>query len=227
MKKFRKITTLILISLFLTNCGKEKLQLNELITLSGTVTIKEVVTGDTTTKVTILNLDEPVIINGETVHKIELDYDKGLKNNSELTITGTLQSNPDSPIDLNFSFAVNDIDDILSYVNTFSNKEFSMTIPVDLMKITTIKEIENGFIIYSTANMSTGGEVFRIISITNEEFKTLNRNETKYIEKITSTKENTVIVQYPTTQEYSDKNFKDYETITSKVNIIKDSVRLK
>lgn len=227
MKKLKRITTLLLISLFLTNCGKEELELNQEVTLSGTVTIKEVTEDNETTKVSILNLDEPVIIDGTTIHKIELDYDKDLKPNSELTITGTLKQNSDSSVGLDFSFDVFDIDDILSYINTFSNEEFSMTIPPELIKISTIKEIENGFIVYSTSNLEQGGEVFRIISITNDEFKVLNKNETKYIEKIKSTTEKTVIIQYPNTIEYTDENFEEYETIAKEINTIKRNVRLK
>lgn len=226
MKKFKRIAILLLTTILLTNCGKEKLELNQEVTLSGTVTVKEVTENNETTKVSILELDEPVIINGETIYKIELDYDKELKNNSELTITGTITNNESSD-DMSFSFAVSDIDDILSYINTFSNDEFSMTIPASLIKISTVERIDNGFIVYSTSNMSNGGEVFRIISVTNDEFKVLNKNETKYIEKITSTKEKTIIIQYPSTIEYSDENFEDYETIANSITTIKDNVRLR
>lgn len=227
MKKFKRIITLLAMTLLLTNCGKEKLELNQEIELTGTVSIKEVTENDETKKVSILNLDEPVIIDGNTIHKIELDYDKDLKNNSELTIKGVLKSNDDSNLDLDYSFVVEDISDILSYVNTFSNDEFSMTIPAELIKISTIEKIDNGFIVYSTANMKNGGEVFRIISVTNEEFKTMNKNENNYIEKITSSKERTVIIKYPTTEEYSEENFADYEKIANQINIIKNNVRLK
>lgn len=227
MKKFKRIITLLAMTLLLTNCGKEKLELNQKIELTGTVSIKEVTENDETKKVSILNLDEPVIIDGNTIHKIELDYDKDLKNNSELTIKGVLKSNDDSNLDLDYSFVVEDISDILSYVNTFSNDEFSMTIPAELIKISTIEKIDNGFIVYSTANMKNGGEVFRIISVTNEEFKTMNKNENNYIEKITSSKERTVIIKYPTTEEYSEENFADYEKIANQINIIKNNVRLK
>lgn len=227
MKKFRRILTLLVISLILTNCGKEKLELNKEIELTGTVTIKEITENNETKKISILNLDKPVIIDGNTIHKIELDYDKDIKNNSELTIKGTLKNNEDSKIDLDYSFAVEDISDILSFINTFSNEEFSMTIPAELIKISTINKIDNGFIVYSTSNMNHGGEVFRVISVTNEEFKTLNRNESRYIEKITSNKEKTIIIQYPTTEEYSEENFSDYEKIANQINIIKNNVRLK
>ncbi len=223
MKKFKKILALLLMTLLLTNCGEEKLELNQEVTLTGKVTVKEVTENNETTKVSYFELDEPIVIDGEKIYKIELDYDKEIKNNSELSITGTITNNDNSSL----SFAVSDIDDILSYINTFSNEDFSMTIPASLIKISTIKRIDNGFIIYSTSNMANGGEVFRIISVTNDEFKKLNKNETKYIEKITSTKEKTVIIQYPSTIEYTDENFADYETIANSINTIKDNVRLK
>lgn len=227
MKKLNKIITLLAMTLLLTNCGKEKLELNKEIELTGIVSIEEVTENNETKTISVLNLDKPVIIDGNTIHKIELDYDKNLKNNSELTIKGVLKSNDDSNLDLDYSFVVEDISDILSYVNTFSNEEFSMTIPAELIKISTIKKIDNGFIVYSTANMKNGGEVFRIVSVTNDEFKTMNRNENNYIEKITSSKERTVIIKYPTTEEYSEENFDDYEKIANQINIIKNNVRLK
>ena len=227
MKKFKKIAALIIMTLILTNCGKEKLKLNEEIELSGTVTIKEITENNEQKKISILNLDKPFIIDGNTINKIELDYDKDIKNNSELTIKGVLKNNEDSSSDLAYSFSVEDISDILSYINTFSNDEFSMTIPAELIKISTIEKIENGFIVYSTANMKNGGEVFRIISVSNDEFKVLNKNENSYIEKITSSKEKTVIIKYPTTEEYSDEYFSDYEKIANQINIIKNNVRLK
>lgn len=227
MKRLKRILSLVAISLLLTNCGKEKLELNKQVTLTGTVTVKEIKKDDTTTKVSILNLDEPVIIDGDTIHKIELDSDKEIKNNSEITITGTLKSNSDSAIDLDYSFEVLDVDDILSYINTFTNEDFSMTIPAEIIKLCTVKQIDNGFVVYSTSNLEMGGEVFRIISVTNEEFKILNKNENKYIEKITSTKEKTIIIQYPNENVEEYKNFKDYETIVKKITTIKDNVRLK
>lgn len=227
MKRLKRILSLVAISLLLTNCGKEKLELNKQVTLTGTVTVKEIKKDDTTTKVSILNLDEPVIIDGDTIHKIELDSDKEIKNNSEITITGTLKSNSGSAIDLDYSFEVLDVDDILSYINTFTNEDFSMTIPAEIIKLCTVKQIDNGFVVYSTSNLEMGGEVFRIISVTNEEFKVLNKNENKYIEKITSTKEKTIIIQYPNENVEEYKNFKDYETIVKKITTIKDNVRLK
>ena len=227
MKRLKRILSLVAISLLLTNCGKEKLELNKQVTLTGTVTVKEIKKDDTTTKVSILNLDEPVIIDGDTIHKIELDSDKEIKNNSEITITGTLKSNSDSAIDLDYSFEVLDVDDILSYINTFTNEDFSMTIPAEIIKLCTVKQIDNGFVVYSTSNLEMGGEVFRIISVTNEEFKILNKNENKYIEKITSTKEKTIIIQYPNENVEEYKNFKDYETIVKKITTIKDNVTLK
>ena len=184
LKRLKRILSLVAISLLLTNCGKEKLELNQQVTLTGTVTVKEIKKDDTTTKVSILNLDKPVIIDGDTIHKIELDSDKEIKNNSEISITGTLKSNSDSAIDLDYSFEVLDVDDILSYINTFTNEDFSMTIPSEIIKLCTIKQIDNGFIVFSTSNLEMGGEVFRIISVTNEEFKVLKNNEDKYIEKI-------------------------------------------
>lgn len=227
MKKLRRILSLLLMTLLLTNCGDKELNLNEKINLTGTVSTKEITTDEGTKKVTVLNLEEPIVIDGESIHKIELDYDKTLKENEEITITGTLKDNETSNNELSYVFEVIDIDDILSYVNTFSNEEFSMTIPPKLIKVSTIKRIDNGFIVYSTPNMSNGGEVFRTYYVTNDEFKKINKNEDKYIEKITSNKEITVVIEYPTTDQFTTEHFEEYEEIINNINTIKDNIKIK
>ena len=227
MKKLKKIITLLAISMLLTNCGKEELKVNQEVTLTGTVTTREITKDNETKKVSILNLDEPIIIDGTSINKIELDYDKGLKENEEITIKGTITSNGDSSIDLDYAFSVSDIDDILSYINTFSNEEFSMTIPPEIIKISTIDRIENGFIISGTDKENNKFEVFRVICVTNSEFKELNKNESSYIEKAISNKEKTVIIKFPNDDITSEDNIETVEKIIDELETIKKNVRLK
>ena len=94
MKNVKKCITLIFISLLLTGCQKEKFNINEEVILRGKVTTREIIENNESYKVNILNLDEPIIINGTKVKKIELDYDKDLKNDKELEIKGII-----NPID--------------------------------------------------------------------------------------------------------------------------------
>lgn len=227
MKKLKKIITLLAISMLLTNCGKEELKVNQEVTLTGTVTTREITKDNETKKVSILNLDEPIIIDGTSINKIELDYDKGLKENEEITIKGTITSNGDSSIDLDYAFSVSDIDDILSYINTFSNEEFSMTIPPEIIKISTIDRIEKGFIISGTDKENNKFEVFRVICVTNSEFKELNKNESSYIEKAISNKEKTVIIKFPNDDITSEDNIETVEKIIDELETIKKNVRLK
>lgn len=227
MKKFKKILLLLGLTILLTNCGKEELELNKEVTLTGTISTSEIITNNETKKVNILNLDEPIIIEGNTIKKIELEYDKGLKDNSEISIKGTLKSNSDSKTDLSYSLDVLDIDDILSYINTFSNEEFSVTIPPEIMKIVAIKKIDNGYIIYNSNDMLDNNEVFRIIAVSNSEFKELTKNESTYIEKAKSDKEKTIVIKYPRNTEYQEEYLKVTQDIISQIDTIKNNVRIK
>lgn len=227
MKKFKRILLLLGLTILLTNCGKEELELNKEVTLTGTISTSEIITNNETKKVNILNLDEPIIIEGNTIKKIELEYDKGLKDNSEISIKGTLKSNSDSKTDLSYSLDVLDIDDILSYINTFSNEEFSVTIPPEIMKIVAIKKIDNGYIIYNSNDMLDNNEVFRIIAVSNSEFKELTKNESTYIEKAKSDKEKTIVIKYPRNTEYQEEYLKVTQDIISQIDTIKNNVRIK
>jgi hypothetical protein len=93
----------------------------------------------------------PEIIKISIVEKIELDYDKSLKNNSEITIKGILKNNKNSSIGTEYVFSVSEIDDILSYVNTFSTEDFSMTLPPEI-----IKSPSSGLIIFKKALLTSG-----------------------------------------------------------------------
>lgn len=227
MKKFKKIISLLLMLLLLTNCGKEDLKINQEVTLSGTVTTREITKDNETTKVSILNLDEPIIIEGTKINKIELDYDKALKDNSELTIKGVISNNADSILDLSYSFSVNDIDDILSYINTFSNDKFSMTIPPEIIRISSIEKIDNGFVISAIDSEKNKTEVLRVVCLSNSDFKELNKNQSAYIEKAVSNKENTVVIMYPVDEEISEENIDTIEKIIDEVETIKKNIRLK
>ncbi len=227
MKKFKRILALMVITLLLTNCGKEELKINQEVTLTGTVTTREITKDNVTKKVSILNLEEPIIIDGTSIHKIELDFDKALKENEEITIKGTITNNGDSSLNLDYAFSVSDIDDILSYINTFHSKDFSMTIPPELIKMSVIENIDNGFIIYGTDTNKNKFEVFRVICITNAEFKELNRSESAYIEKATSNKQKTVIVKFPTDDGAYEGNYDVVETIMDELSTIKKNIRLK
>ena len=136
----------MLMTLILTNCGKEKLSLNEEVTLKGRITHQEVTENNVIKMISVLTLDEPIVIDGDLVRKIELDYDKDLKTDTDITITGVIKNNGDSTY--NYLFSAKDINDILSYVNTFNNGTFSMTIPTSIIKDVIVNKIENGYAVY-------------------------------------------------------------------------------
>lgn len=227
MKKLKKLIIFICLIAILTGCQKNKFKLNEEVILTGKITNSEIKKDDETYKVSILNLDEPIIIDGTKIKKIELEYDQALKDNSEITIKGIIKNNSDSNVDLEYSFSVLDVDDILSYINNFNNDNFSMTIPTNIIKTCYIDRIDNGFIIYSSKEKNIENEVFRIISLSNEEYNKIKDENNRSIEKVKSNKEKTVIILYNNKMEISDENLQNFDSIIKSIDNIKNTVKIK
>lgn len=224
MKKYR-IILLITFTLLLCACNNtQEYKVGDEITLKGTISIDETIEDGQTSKISTLNLDEPIIIDGTSIKKIELSYDKSLKEGSEVEIKGTVESNSEST-GISYALEVIDIDNLLSYVNTYSNDDFTMTIPKEIVKISTVKEITDGFIIYSSSDMEEENEVFRIISVTRDYFNTLTQSNTNSIEKITSDSEKVIAIIYSTNS--SEEYTSEYEQIVNQINNIKDSIKIK
>lgn len=228
MKKLKKLALLFISVLFLSGCGNNKYKVEEEVTLNGTIKNKQVIVDGQTKEISVLELDEPITIGDKKFHQIELISDKKLKNQSEVSIKGVIKDgNKASVLDLDYLFDVNDIDNVLSYVNTFSNEDFSLTIPSSLIKLCTIEQIEKGYIVYSTNNKDVGGEVFRVLSVTTKEFRDLQNDDTVLIEKISSDKEKTIIIEYPKTTEFKDEYADEYEEIVSNITTIKNNIKIK
>ena len=228
MKKIKKLAMLFISILLLTGCGNSKYKVEEEVTLNGTIKNKQVIVDGQIKEISVLELEEPITIGDKKFHQIELISDKKLKDQSEVSIKGVIKDgNKASVLDLDYLFDVNDIDNVLSYVNTFSNEYFSLTIPSSLMKLCTVTEIDNGFIVYSTNNMDVGGEVFRVLSVTSKEFRELQNDDSVLIEKISSDKEKTIIIEYPKTTEYKDEYADEYESIVNQINTIKNNIKIK
>lgn len=220
MKKINHILFIIGLIMLCGACGSKikNYKVNEEIKIEGTISTKVI----EDEKVNVLNLENPIKINGETYEKIELEYDKNLKDNSKVTIRGNIDEDSS-----NFVLKVKDVDDIFSFINTFTSDNFKMTIPPELIKKVTIKEIENGFAIYSTKNLSSGGEVFKVYTVSRKVFNELSNNSTENIEKLDSNKEIVVIISYPRTTEYSEEYKDEYFEICNNLKTIKNSIKLK
>ena len=191
MRKTKILIIFTFIILILTGCNKsEKYETEKTTTLKGKIVTNTITKDGKTENISILELEKEITIDGVKTDKIEIDYDKTLKNDTETTITGILKEN-DGSTNLKYSIEVDSVDNILSYINTFSNDIFSMAIPAKLMKTVTIKEIDNGFIIFSSSNKET----FKIVALTNDEYKKLSSNDFNF-EKIKSNKEYTVVLIY-------------------------------
>lgn len=226
MKNLKKIIYLCLMTIILTGCLANELELNKKVDLKGIIETNEITKGNQTYKVSILHLEEPIIIEGNKINQIAIDYNKLLQNDIETTISGEIITNENPNLDLQYSIKVNNIDNILSYINTFTNKDFSVTIPLDIIKICNISNIENGFTISLADQNDDLVELFRIISVSNNEFKEIRENESLKIEKITSNKEKTIILLY-SKDDYKNSSYENYNQIISNINKIKDTVVIK
>lgn len=226
MKNLKKIIYLCLMTIILTGCLANELELNKKVDLKGIIETNEITKDNQTYKVSILHLEEPIIIEGNKINQIAIDYNKLLQNDIETTISGEIITNENPNLDLQYSIKVNNIDNILSYINTFTNKDFSVTIPLDIIKICNISNIENGFTISLADQNDDLIELFRIISVSNNEFKEIRENESLKIEKITSNKEKTIILLY-SKEDYKNSSYENYNQIISDINKIKDTVVIK
>ena len=228
MKIIRKIASLIFIILFITGCDKNhNYKINDELVLSGTISSSKVTDNGETKIVNILKLNSPITINNTKIKKIELFSDKELKDDANVSITGRIEEgNDNSQLDFSYLLYVLSVDDNLSYVNTFQNDSFAITIPSELIPISTIKRIDNGFIIYSTNNMDNGGEVFRILSVSNESFEEITKSENSYIEKITANEKETIVITYPTTEEYREEYKDEYIQIGNQISQIKKNIKM-
>lgn len=213
-------------TIILTGCLANELELNKKVDLKGIIETNEITKDNKTYKVSILHLEEPIIIEGNKINQIAIDYNKLLQNDIETTISGEIITNENPNLDLQYSIKVNNIDNILSYINTFTNKDFSVTIPLDIIKICNISNIENGFTISLADQNDDLVELFRIISVSNNEFKEIRENESLKIEKITSNKEKTIILLY-SKEDYKNSSYENYNQIISDINKIKDTVVIK
>lgn len=223
MKKFKRIITLILITMIITNCGKEKLSLNEEVTLKGKITHQEVTENNSTKKISIFTLDEPIIIDGDLVRKIELDYDKDLKTDTDITITGVIKDNSGSTY--NYLFSAKNIDDILSYINTFHNEMFSMTIPTNIIKDVIVSKIEKGYAVYLDDN-GNKIEIFQVITVTKSEYEDLKKNDDLELEIAHSKGDKKAIIAY-SKEKVPEELLDKLEKINKEMPTIKGNIRLK
>lgn len=223
MKKFKRICLILISVLFVYGCTTTKeYQENEEITLSGTIE-NEVITIDGTTKnISVLSLEEPITVNGQEINKVEIDYDKDLKEDTKISITGKLSKNTDGNVNLSYSFDVSSIDDMFAYINTFNSDDFSMTIPSEIMSIVTIEKIDNGFILKES---TSSAEIFRIVSLSKKEFNEMNNNGTSSIEKVRSDSEKVITIIY--SLDTGSSNNANVGTIINELSNIKQGVKIK
>ena len=143
-----------------------------------------------------------------------------------MVIKGKINNNTELSSN-DYSIIVEDVDDVSSLTNTYHHSDFSMTIPTSIIKLCSIEKTEKGFIVYSRSNKEYGGEVFTVEALTKSEFNEIRKDNTKYIEKITSNNEKTIVMEFPTTTEYGDEFAEEYETIGNSITQIKNNIKQK
>jgi hypothetical protein len=219
MKRVKVLVVLTFIFVILVGCGKaEKYEVDKATTLRGKIVINTIKKDDKTEQVSILELEKAITIDGVITDKIEIDYDKDLKNNTETTVSGTIKKNA-GKTDLKYSISIDSIDNILSYINTFSNDIFSISIPAKLMKSVSVRPINDGFIIVTSNNR----EAFRVLALDNEEYKNLSKDDISY-DVVKSNKKYTIVFMFAISD---DEVTKEEQELFTELNNIKRSITLK
>lgn len=106
--KIYKIITLLFILLFITSCSNKKLNNREL-TLSGDIITRELYQDGDSYEVSVLNLNNPLTIDGTTVNAIELNYNERLSSEDNITIVGRIEENNTSKLGLGYILEVSSI----------------------------------------------------------------------------------------------------------------------
>ena len=227
MKSVNKKIIISLAILTMCSCAQKEnsYKTDEEIEIKGTISSKVIVEDGVEKEINVLIPTNPIIVDNKTIKEIEIDYDKSLKDDYKVTIKGKIQDIALGNSD--YSIAVKDIDDVSSLTNTYHHEDFSMTIPSSIIKYCSIEKTERGFVVYSRSNKEYGGEVFTIESLTKEQFNEIRNDETKYIERITSNSKKTIVMEFPTTTEYSDEFADEYELIGNSINQIKNNIKQK
>ena len=227
MKSVNKKIIISLAILTMCSCAQKEnsYKTDEEIEIKGTISSKTIIEDGIEKEINVLIPTNPIIVDNKTIKEIEIDYDKSLKDDYKVTIKGKIQDIALGNSD--YSIAVKDIDDVSSLTNTYHHEDFSMTIPSSIIKYCSIEKTERGFVVYSRSNKEYGGEVFTIESLTKEQFNEIRNDETKYIERITSNSKKTIVMEFPTTTEYSDEFADEYELIGNSINQIKNNIKQK
>ncbi len=96
----KRIFITIMISFLLFGCNQNN-KLNQEITIKGTIDTKDIIEDGNYHQIQIMSLDEPIIIEGTEISKIEITSDKQITENE---VTGILSE--DTISDLSYSIKI-------------------------------------------------------------------------------------------------------------------------
>jgi len=86
----KKVLIIVITSLLLFGCEKNTFKTNDTITIKGMINTEEIIDNGKYLKINVLTLDEPIIIEGTEINKIELNTEEIL-DNEEVEVTGILE----------------------------------------------------------------------------------------------------------------------------------------
>ena len=104
--KVRRLGILILFLMLMTGCNNK---LDKEVTLTGEIIIREIMVNSEGHKVSILDLDEPLVVSGVAVNSVKLSDNKDIENNTKVVVYGTLEENKDDDLDIKYEVNVKNI----------------------------------------------------------------------------------------------------------------------
>ena len=104
--KIKRIGIILFLLLLIVGCNKN---LHKEVTLTGEVINRELRIDSETYNVSILNLDDPLIVNGTAVNSVKLNSNEESISEDKVTIKGILEENKDNKVDTLYELDVKDI----------------------------------------------------------------------------------------------------------------------
>ncbi len=104
--KIRRLAILVFLLMLLVGCSNK---LDKEVTLTGEIITREIMVNSEGHKVSILDLDEPLVIQGIAVNSVKLSDNKDIENNTKVVVQGILEENKDEDLDIRYEVNVKNI----------------------------------------------------------------------------------------------------------------------
>lgn len=104
--KVRRLAILVFLLMLMVGCSNK---LDKEVTLTGEIITREIMVNSEGHKVSILDLDEPLVIQGIAVNSVKLSDNKDIENNTKVVVQGILEENKDEDLDIRYEVNVKNI----------------------------------------------------------------------------------------------------------------------